>query len=165
MHRPTTALLLALLTLTAALPLNINLGAYSPALVVGDGAISFEGAEEGAEGTSAAQLVNALQGAAVGTAAGAGAAGAGRTNAGITVNAAAAGGDGPGVVQAAAAPRPILNDPVCCYSLSFVLGPFYFVGAGCWGVMSFADAEGGDRRLRCRSLGRRKSWIRECKRG
>ena len=117
MHRLT--LLLTLLTLTAAIPLNINLGAYSPAIVVGDGAISFGGAE-GAEGTNAAQLINALQGAAVGTAAGA-AAGAGRVNGaatGITVNAAAAAGDGPGVVQAAAAPRPILNDPVCLLSRS-----------------------------------------------
>ena len=42
----------ALFTLTRALPLNINLGAYSPALVVGDGAISFEG-EEKAEGAAA----------------------------------------------------------------------------------------------------------------
>ncbi|KAM7214225.1 hypothetical protein V8F06_010414 [Rhypophila decipiens] len=55
---------MALMALTAALPLNINLGAYSPALVVGDGAISFEGGE-GAEG-----LVDALQGAAVNEAAG-----------------------------------------------------------------------------------------------
>lgn len=31
-----------LATLAAAIPLNVNLGAYSPALVVGDGAISFE---------------------------------------------------------------------------------------------------------------------------
>ncbi len=133
MHRLT--LLLALLTLTTALPLNINLGAYSPALVVGDGAISFEGAEgaEGAGGTNAAQLVNALQGAAVGTAGAA--AGAGRVNGaatGITVNAAAApAGDGPGTVQAAAAPKPILNDPVCCYSLYFVCG--LFCGAGVLG--------------------------------
>ncbi|KAK4213694.1 hypothetical protein QBC37DRAFT_169673 [Rhypophila decipiens] len=55
---------MALVALAAALPLNINLGAYSPALVVGDGAISFEGGE-GAEG-----LVDALQGAAVNEAAG-----------------------------------------------------------------------------------------------
>ena len=144
MHRLT--LLLSLLTLTAALPLNINLGAYSPAIVVGDGAISFGGAEEGAEGaegTNAAQLINALQGAAVGTAGAA--AGAGRVNGaatGITVNAAAAAGDGPGVVQAAAAPRPILNDPVCCRSLSFVFRLF-LLGLGCWGEMGCADAEGG----------------------
>ena len=36
--------------LANSLPLNINLGAYSPALVVGDGAISFEGAAEGGAG-------------------------------------------------------------------------------------------------------------------
>ncbi|KAG6355660.1 hypothetical protein INS49_003623 [Diaporthe citri] len=44
----------------SAAPLNINLGAYSPALVVGDGEISFAGnGAAGAEG-----LVNTLQGAA-----------------------------------------------------------------------------------------------------
>lgn len=42
-----------------AAPLNINLGAYSPALVVGDGEISFAAGAAGAEG-----LVNTLQGAA-----------------------------------------------------------------------------------------------------
>lgn len=42
-----------------AIPLNINLGAYSPALVVGDGEISFRGKEEVSE------LMNALEGAAV----------------------------------------------------------------------------------------------------
>ncbi|KAI0470057.1 hypothetical protein GGR56DRAFT_660893 [Xylariaceae sp. FL0804] len=47
-----------------ALPLNINLGAYSPALVVGDGEISFGGE---ADVTS---LMDALEGAAVDTAAG-----------------------------------------------------------------------------------------------
>jgi len=52
--------LAALLSATAvvALPLNINLGAYSPALVVGDGEISFGGGEEGAEA-----LFNTLSGA------------------------------------------------------------------------------------------------------
>jgi len=48
------------LTLTTAAPLNINLGAYSPAVVVGDGAIEFE---EG--GSVVDNLVNTLQGAAV----------------------------------------------------------------------------------------------------
>ncbi|KAI0595662.1 hypothetical protein F4775DRAFT_364632 [Biscogniauxia sp. FL1348] len=47
-----------------ALPLNINLGAYSPALVVGDGEISFGG------GQDVTNLMNALEGAAVGAAAG-----------------------------------------------------------------------------------------------
>lgn len=41
-------------------PLNINLGAYSPALVVGDGEISFAG--NGAAG--AGGIMNTLQGAA-----------------------------------------------------------------------------------------------------
>jgi hypothetical protein len=52
--------LTALLSATAvvALPLNINLGAYSPALVVGDGEISFGGGEAGAEA-----LFNTLSGA------------------------------------------------------------------------------------------------------
>ncbi|KUJ19285.1 uncharacterized protein LY89DRAFT_488047 [Mollisia scopiformis] len=55
--------LMALLAATAvtAVPLNINLGAYSPALVVGDGEISFGGAE------SAEALVNTLAGASAGT--------------------------------------------------------------------------------------------------
>lgn len=37
----------ALAWLTQGAPLNINLGAYSPALVVGDGEISFGGEAEG----------------------------------------------------------------------------------------------------------------------
>lgn len=50
----------ALLASTAvAAPLNINLGAYSPALVVGDGEISFAAGAAGAE-----NIVNTLQGAA-----------------------------------------------------------------------------------------------------
>ncbi|KAI1102644.1 hypothetical protein F4804DRAFT_334057 [Jackrogersella minutella] len=44
--RSTLAIVFAALTaLAAAAPLNINLGAYSPALVVGDGAIGFTGEE------------------------------------------------------------------------------------------------------------------------
>ena len=57
--------ILAVTISISALPLNINLGAYSPALVVGDGEISFGGAESaqnivstlaaaGAEGSSTA---------------------------------------------------------------------------------------------------------------
>lgn len=46
-----------------AIPLNINLGAYSPALVVGDGEISFGGKAD------VSNLMNALEGAAVGGAA------------------------------------------------------------------------------------------------
>lgn len=53
-----------------AVPLNINLGAYSPALVVGDGEISFGGKE------SVSNLMSALQGASVGAAAAAPAAAA-----------------------------------------------------------------------------------------
>lgn len=53
----TLAILLA--STAVAAPLNINLGAYSPALVVGDGEISFANGAAGAEG-----LVNTLQGAA-----------------------------------------------------------------------------------------------------
>ncbi|CAL3966466.1 hypothetical protein PZA11_003116 [Diplocarpon coronariae] len=45
-----------------ALPLNINLGAYSPALVVGDGEISFGGRQD------VSNLMNALQGASQGAA-------------------------------------------------------------------------------------------------
>lgn len=48
-----------------ALPLNINLGAYSPALVVGDGEISFGGKND------VSQLMSVLQGAAVNAAQGA----------------------------------------------------------------------------------------------
>ncbi|KAK8076634.1 hypothetical protein PG994_003906 [Apiospora phragmitis] len=42
-----------LATFAAAAPLNINLGAYSPALVVGDGALTFEGEGRKAEGAAA----------------------------------------------------------------------------------------------------------------
>ncbi|GAW25925.1 hypothetical protein SAMD00023353_1600210 [Rosellinia necatrix] len=49
----------AFAVVATAAPLNINLGAYSPALVVGDGAIGFGGAEgeaaAPAEGTPAAE--------------------------------------------------------------------------------------------------------------
>lgn len=62
------SLFLTILTPTVtALPLNINLGAYSPAMVVGDGAISFEdvkeeGAEAGVgEGAKAENLIQTLQ--------------------------------------------------------------------------------------------------------
>ncbi|KAI0201260.1 hypothetical protein F4808DRAFT_469896 [Astrocystis sublimbata] len=59
-------LLITIATLLASvkgLPLNINLGAYSPALVVGDGEISFSGGED------VSNLMNALEGAAVNSAA------------------------------------------------------------------------------------------------
>jgi hypothetical protein len=57
-------ILFLLASQVAAVPLNINLGAYSPALVVGDGEISF-----GAGGESVTNLMNALEGAAVSAAA------------------------------------------------------------------------------------------------
>jgi hypothetical protein len=56
-----TLLALSAATAILALPLNINLGAYSPALVVGDGEISFGGTE------SAEAIVNRLVGVSVGT--------------------------------------------------------------------------------------------------
>ncbi|KAI0476642.1 hypothetical protein F4859DRAFT_513972 [Xylaria cf. heliscus] len=53
--KPVLALALTLFAAVAiAAPLNINLGAYSPALVVGDGAIGF-----GAEGEAAAEVLPA----------------------------------------------------------------------------------------------------------
>lgn len=52
-------LLVSFLASANALPLNINLGAYSPALVVGDGEISFGGNQD------VSNLMNALEGAAV----------------------------------------------------------------------------------------------------
>lgn len=63
--------LLAVIAVANALPLNINLGAYSPAVVVGDGAIEFEG------GPGVEKIMNTLQGAGVEGAARAAAAGAG----------------------------------------------------------------------------------------
>lgn len=48
-------LLTTLAVLAAAAPLNINLGAYSPALVVGDGAIGFHGEEAEGGGAAAAE--------------------------------------------------------------------------------------------------------------
>ncbi|GAW22775.1 hypothetical protein EKO27_g4460 [Xylaria grammica] len=48
-------------TFTVAAPLNINLGAYSPALVVGDGAIGFHG-EEGEAAAEGAAVAAAQRG-------------------------------------------------------------------------------------------------------
>jgi len=61
MHYLSALLALIAATAISGLPLNINLGAYSPALVVGDGEISFGGTE------SAEALVNTLAGASAGT--------------------------------------------------------------------------------------------------
>jgi hypothetical protein len=46
MHATTViaTVIATLATFATAVPLNINLGAYSPAVVVGDGALTFEGA-------------------------------------------------------------------------------------------------------------------------
>ncbi|KAK3353410.1 hypothetical protein B0T25DRAFT_518482 [Lasiosphaeria hispida] len=84
--------LAALLAVASALPLNINLGAYSPALVVGDGAIEFEGEE-------VENIVNALEGAAVNEAAAA------------APRAVVAPAAPEGVTQASVAPLTILSDP------------------------------------------------------
>jgi hypothetical protein len=46
MHRQSILAVLAASAAVSALPLNINLGAYSPALVVGDGEISFGGSPQ-----------------------------------------------------------------------------------------------------------------------
>lgn len=48
------AVVATLCAMATAAPLNINLGAYSPALVVGDGALTFQGAEGAKEGAKAA---------------------------------------------------------------------------------------------------------------
>ncbi|KAK4238872.1 hypothetical protein C8A03DRAFT_14692 [Achaetomium macrosporum] len=82
--------------MAAALPLNINLGAYSPALVVGDGEISFGGRQD------VSNLITALEGAAVNAAAGAAA------NAGAGANT----GEGASNVAAAAAGPATSTIPV-----------------------------------------------------
>ncbi|KAI0999516.1 hypothetical protein K3495_g8680 [Podosphaera aphanis] len=70
MHLTSVVLVAWLSAHVNAIPLNINLGAYSPALVVGDGEISFKGKED------VTALMDALEGAAVSGAAKNGAAGA-----------------------------------------------------------------------------------------
>lgn len=78
MHTRSVIICLGLAWLASAVPapLNINLGAYSPALVVGDGAISFGGEEAAAEGGERREGGGGAE--AAGAAAGAGeAAGAG----------------------------------------------------------------------------------------
>ncbi|POS84422.1 hypothetical protein EPUL_006238 [Erysiphe pulchra] len=61
-----------------AAPLNINMGAYSPALVVGDGAIALQGSDQ------VTKVINSLEGAAVdGAGAGAPDAGAGNGDGGV----------------------------------------------------------------------------------
>ncbi|KAI0015382.1 hypothetical protein F4780DRAFT_88328 [Xylariomycetidae sp. FL0641] len=75
-----------LLASVGAVPLNINLGAYSPALVVGDGEISFGGGED------VSNLMNVLEGAAV--------SGATSTAAAATEGAAVPAADTPAVAAA-----------------------------------------------------------------
>ncbi|KAH6626186.1 hypothetical protein B0J18DRAFT_134039 [Chaetomium sp. MPI-SDFR-AT-0129] len=105
--------------LAAALPLNINLGAYSPALVVGDGEISFGGRQD------VSNLITALEGAAVNAAAGAAnnnnnnnaaAAGANAAAAAADTNAGAGTGAGQGAPtlvdtnnNGVAAPTPVIE--------------------------------------------------------
>ncbi|EKD21292.1 hypothetical protein MBM_00405 [Drepanopeziza brunnea f. sp. 'multigermtubi' MB_m1] len=60
MQYPSAFIAIFAATAVLSLPLNINMGAYSPALVVGDGAIGFEGAN-GAD--QVANLMNTLLGA------------------------------------------------------------------------------------------------------
>ncbi|TEY85840.1 hypothetical protein BOTCAL_0011g00340 [Botryotinia calthae] len=80
----TNYLIMAMIaTSISALPLNINLGAYSPALVVGDGEISFGGKAD------VSNLMNALEGAAVSGAATNGAAPAAQPQAAAPAAAAA----------------------------------------------------------------------------
>jgi hypothetical protein len=74
MHCLSTFLALLAASTVTALPLNINLGAYSPALVVGDGEISFGGGEE------ASALLETLSGASQESAAAAGEAVTGTEN-------------------------------------------------------------------------------------
>ncbi|POS71666.1 hypothetical protein DHEL01_v209939 [Diaporthe helianthi] len=82
----------ALAWLTQGAPLNINLGAYSPALVVGDGEIAFGGgkAEGAAEISGSSGTAGGAGGAEGGAGAGEGGAGAGEGGAG----AGAGGGEG-----------------------------------------------------------------------
>lgn len=86
----------ALAWLTQGAPLNINLGAYSPALVVGDGEISFGGgeAEGGAAEGGAAGGEGGAGGAEGGAGAGEGGAGAGEGGAGAGEGGAGAGEGG-----------------------------------------------------------------------
>jgi len=72
--------LFALVATVAAVPLNINLGAYSPALVVGDGEISLGSTE------SASELMSTLASGAAANAGGEGAAQAKRSNLRRAVN-------------------------------------------------------------------------------
>jgi hypothetical protein len=99
--------IIAFAGLAAALPLNINLGAYSPALVVGDGEISFGGRQD------VSNLMNALEGAAVNAAAGAATAGGA---------AAAPAAAAPATAQPAAAANAASVDPTLSQQAQQVAG-------------------------------------------
>ncbi|KAF9875330.1 hypothetical protein CkaCkLH20_07150 [Colletotrichum karsti] len=89
-----TLALIAMGVNAAPAPLNINLGAYSPALVVGDGALTFSGGAEGGAGGGAGK--------------GKGNGGAGKGNGGGAGKGkeGAAGGEGAAAAGAAAAGVP-----------------------------------------------------------
>ena len=95
----TLARALLFASMAAAVPLNINLGAYSPAIVVGDGAIEFSGGNA-AEVAKAAAL-KAGSGSVVEAAAPA-----------VATIAASENSPGVAVVQANAADSSILSEPV-----------------------------------------------------
>lgn len=81
-----TLIILAVVAIMVhAAPLNINMGAYSPALVVGDGAIALQGSDQ------ATKVINSLEGAAVDGKGAAGGNNAGGVQAGV-VNPAPANG-------------------------------------------------------------------------
>ncbi|KAK4191418.1 hypothetical protein QBC35DRAFT_375780 [Podospora australis] len=142
--------LFAFAGLVAALPLNINLGAYSPALVVGDGEISFGGKQD------VSNLMNALEGAAVDAASGAAgsshplpAAPASEVSSPTSVEAAAAPAADPALSQQAAqiaalqgmgkkqiAPRDLAGfDRALTYSeAALVKGPKVELGTGAEGA-------------------------------
>lgn len=105
--------LLALLAATSvqSLPLNINLGAYSPALVVGDGEISFGGEAD------VSNLMTALGGASQGTEAAA--AGTGITRAGVE---GAIAEKGPSVVAPSLSAVPVLASATAAPSAAVLQG-------------------------------------------
>ncbi|KAK4227071.1 hypothetical protein QBC38DRAFT_455586 [Podospora fimiseda] len=90
----------AFVGLAAALPLNINLGAYSPALVVGDGEISFGGRQD------VSDVLLALEGAAINAAAGAAAEAESAKSSASSASVSAAAVPPPATAEAAAKPAP-----------------------------------------------------------
>lgn len=94
MYQLSTLVAIFAFTAVNAVPLNINLGAYSPALVVGDGEISF------GTGADVNGLMSSLQGAAVPS-------GAAKAVAAASTPAAAGVATGGKEVVAATAPAPV----------------------------------------------------------